>query len=101
MAGSGEISSLLQPPKWSAADWESDLFLDRPLPDITARFAAVRSWDDVQASVLQSGLGSEYSKGAVVANAMPPAGEAARDPTGWSQAVGPAARAQSERGGGW
>lgn len=75
MAGSGEISSLLQPPEWNAAEWESDLFFHRSLPDITARFAAGRSWDDVHASVLQSGLRWEHSKGAVVAEAMPPASE--------------------------
>lgn len=56
MAGGDEISSLLQPPQWTAAEWESDLFLDRSLPNITAAFAAGRSWDDVHPAVLQSGL---------------------------------------------
>lgn len=82
MAGSGEISSLLQPPEWNAADWASDLFLDRSLPDIAARFAGGRSWDDVHASVLQSGLRWEYSKGALAAEAMPPASDVFADKDG-------------------
>ncbi len=79
---SDAAEALLSPSEWDADRFEDDLASDGSLPDITARFAPGRSWDDVHTAITTSALRWEYWKGDAKLVELPPAAELFADDDG-------------------
>ena len=67
--------AVLSPPAWDADMFGEDLLLDGSLPDISARFAQGRSWQDVHSLLARSGLRWEIWRGSAQLSELPPLDE--------------------------
>jgi len=71
----GVDEAVLSPPAWDADMFGEDLLLDGSLPDIMARFAQGRSWQDVHSMLARSGLRWESRRGGLQLSELPPLDE--------------------------